>query len=1504
LLKRKGFFFFFFFQQKGKKHGWLLVKTSGGHELLLPSNVCQSLRRATATKESVDVARHITVKKGDAIDVYHTADEDLGLVDALTATHAIVTVPLANLKFLDDDAGDRARKGHHHRSHTDLAKSGSTAEIQPTPPQQSSSPSPSGGSGNAGSKVARRKKRSDTAGAEDLPAPALGSVPQSGSTSALESTVERKHRHKKAAEATPAAATDAVKLCDQCHTQRAAAVVSFEGEQKMLCKQCTMLDVARRQKSGDATEVVVVGHNNANKRPTVTGQCELCHSAAAVTKTAAGKSVCAECGAVEAETDAAMAKVDAAVGVPAAAVALPPAVAAKRTKGSGSKGSNKAKAGAAAKQAGAADKPAPKRQCKQCGNPKVAARVKIDGVVELLCKECTVKRQAQYGTAAPGDASANAAAATAASKATSAPSTPAAKQGGAAHHVGGSAPTTPAVGAAAAQQEPDDAAMQADDAAMAAQAASVDWATMEPLFQKRTKFGRKLPLREVLVWSKKAIDKPLLKLPKMHEKKGEQIGAWVHEYITFDVAGGSDDATAMNAAQQALALPIRTGELRDEVYALLVRYMTQCEDRVQLWRTWQMFAMASAIFPASATMHNWLLGVVCHWRPTLGSLDERRKLRKYRKWVVEQLKALGETRSVSARTPPIDELRFYETAPLGPPSLFGCSLARALEIQREFYPKHGTKLPLVLTVCTKLIIELDGPKAQGIFRLPGNTDNIKALQLQVNKGDFALSSRPDITVHDIASLLKLWLRGLSEPLIPDSLYNKCIENPDSAKNAMDVFNALPDINKSLVARLLNFLQMIAYPENQEVNKMSLSNLSVVFAPCLLRYPMTTDTRTIMANTVKEQSFVLTLLGLPILNVVDDDATSATPSKTDAAPASSASAVTSGGSSVTHKVRRAPSARPTPAAREAPASTTAASHTDDSLGRMPANASPLISRLQSRIGDRGGRSSRSASVGSAADAAMLGVQLPIGALVAEASPALPAPAAAAAAPPELPPATAAVVAEPGRRGSGKGKRAELDEKAEKAEKAGGDAVSSAKKKTTSLGKVAAQDAAAAAQARADRSLKKKAANEAAEAAQARAAGALKKKLAESREADGAAAAASSTTRRSSKASLKRSDDVNAVKSPEKSVDKSSLKGAKAAAAATVAAVVAATDDAAVPPSLPSDDGSSVSSSDGAEFKRGSTIEPKRRDSSGSRISTRKSSGRKGSLTPSVADDALPPPLPATDERPPQTPRPELPPVADESVAVEPPATPVAAAVTAAVKSPEGTPQAPPMFADDDDDDDAAADDVVAPAAAPAAAATAAVDDDDSDASTSSTALPPPATAAEAVVAAFVPAAAAPAAAKHADDDSSSGSTHVANAADAVVVAVTPVVAVQPVAVAHHDDDESSSGISIGDHDDDDDVPAHVGSEPIVLVEVEPVSDLEDSDGLSGGGSFSDDDDDDDDADDDDDDDGDDDELVEFAQPVALRASGVVAAQHADDDDGDEDEDDDGDRSDSPLPPPMD
>jgi hypothetical protein len=44
-----------------------------------------------------------------------------------------------------------------------------------------------------------------------------------------------------------------------------------------------------------------------------------------------------------------------------------------------------------------------------------------------------------------------------------------------------------------------------------------------------------------------------------------------------------------------------------------------------------------------------------------------------------------EQRSVSARSPPLDELEYYEQAALGPASLFGCSLADAMAIQSKHF---------------------------------------------------------------------------------------------------------------------------------------------------------------------------------------------------------------------------------------------------------------------------------------------------------------------------------------------------------------------------------------------------------------------------------------------------------------------------------------------------------------------------------------------------------------------------------------------------------------------------------------------------------------------------------------------------------------------------------------------------------------------------------------------------------------------------------------------------
>ena len=63
-------------------------------------------------------------------------------------------------------------------------------------------------------------------------------------------------------------------------------------------------------------------------------------------------------------------------------------------------------------------------------------------------------------------------------------------------------------------------------------------------------------------------------------------------------------------------------------------------------------------------------------------------------------------------------------------------VAKVMDQQIAEQSSYGDQLPALLVLTTRLIQELNGFTTQGIFRLPGNNDNIKALEIQVNSGLF------------------------------------------------------------------------------------------------------------------------------------------------------------------------------------------------------------------------------------------------------------------------------------------------------------------------------------------------------------------------------------------------------------------------------------------------------------------------------------------------------------------------------------------------------------------------------------------------------------------------------------------------------------------------------------------------------------------------------------------------------------------------------------------------
>jgi len=153
-----------------------------------------------------------------------------------------------------------------------------------------------------------------------------------------------------------------------------------------------------------------------------------------------------------------------------------------------------------------------------------------------------------------------------------------------------------------------------------------------------------------------------------------------------------------------------------------------------------------------------------------------------------------------------------------------------IRLQERNYPHQ--KIPIILPFLTDGILALGGTKSEGIFRIPGDNDSVSALKLRIDKGYYKLDGVDD--PHVLASLMKLWLRELSDPLVPDELYNECVQNSKEPEACIQIVERLPTINRRVVLFVISFLQIFLDDRTQGVTKMTPANLALVMAPNLLR----------------------------------------------------------------------------------------------------------------------------------------------------------------------------------------------------------------------------------------------------------------------------------------------------------------------------------------------------------------------------------------------------------------------------------------------------------------------------------------------------------------------------------------------------------------------------------------------------------------------------------------------------------------------------------------------
>ncbi|XP_032680440.1 uncharacterized protein LOC116848445 isoform X3 [Odontomachus brunneus] len=383
----------------------------------------------------------------------------------------------------------------------------------------------------------------------------------------------------------------------------------------------------------------------------------------------------------------------------------------------------------------------------------------------------------------------------------------------------------------------------------------------------RLLFRKKFSVRDILSWSKDPIPQPMLAMvdgEKLLKREACNLFRLVQVYMGDRKAnvGMTLDGVAMDIVNTAFSKP----PLRDELYVQICRQTTENPRKESLRRGWELMAVCLAFVPPSATFEPYLEGYMNRHR------DPNFQFPEVAKWPIhvqvshyatvacrrlQRIGAHGKRQPRKATIEDIDQARIQ----IFRASMFGATLSEVMALQRDRYPLR--ELPWIQTTLTRQVLVRGGTLTEGIFRVSADADEVSALKSCLDKFEDGAILAASQDAHAPASLLKLWVRELYEPLIPDSFYVECVsmrhDDPEaSAANVAALVDRLPDLNRRVLCHLIRFLQIFARPEVVARTKMDANNLAMVMAPNVLRCT-SQDPRVILENARKEMAFVRTLI---------------------------------------------------------------------------------------------------------------------------------------------------------------------------------------------------------------------------------------------------------------------------------------------------------------------------------------------------------------------------------------------------------------------------------------------------------------------------------------------------------------------------------------------------------------------------------------------------------------------------------------------------------------------
>eukprot|EP00045_Choanoeca_perplexa_P008568 m.80513 g.80513 ORF g.80513 m.80513 type:complete len:545 (-) comp14543_c0_seq1:44-1678(-) len=373
---------------------------------------------------------------------------------------------------------------------------------------------------------------------------------------------------------------------------------------------------------------------------------------------------------------------------------------------------------------------------------------------------------------------------------------------------------------------------------------------------KKGLFRRKVSLHNMLSWSRDCIPRPmLLSLSKEQRKTAIDMFKMLQQYMgDRSVKGRTPAAVATGIFDMCW----RAQRLRDELFIQICKQTTENSKNESCERGWHLLIVALSFFPPTKMFESYLRGYIArHIDSKQGNVPVLAET------AFRRLARIMKTGQRHGQNSPSNEEVANAIQRIEAPSVWGCSLEEVMEMQVDDMP--DLPIPYVVKVLAEAVLHENGQKTEGIFRVPGDSDLVNVLKVKMDKREPVGSQHGP---HVPASALKLWFRELADPVIPQSLYDRCIDTCNDASGAIALIDELPPVNKTLVQFITRFLQQIGQPENQPITKMTPDNLAMVWAPNYLRCP-SNDPMVIFNNTKKEMCFVRQLvLHLDTASVAD------------------------------------------------------------------------------------------------------------------------------------------------------------------------------------------------------------------------------------------------------------------------------------------------------------------------------------------------------------------------------------------------------------------------------------------------------------------------------------------------------------------------------------------------------------------------------------------------------------------------------------------------------------